>query len=108
MSISVSVDTTRLQNILNGLKQNRDEAIRSTALYTLGEARKKAPRKTGWLRENSGIKQWDNFVNVEFYAEYAPYQELGTSKMAAHPFLTPAVEKATDKLIKNIKRELIK
>jgi HK97 gp10 family phage protein len=35
---------------------------------------------------------------------YAYFQEFGTSKMAAHPFLTPAVEKADEDFEKYMKQ----
>jgi len=40
--------------------------------------------------------------------EYALYQELGTSKMAAHPFLHPAAEGHTEEYKGIIVREMSK
>lgn len=109
MSFSVSVDTAKLNQILATLGENRDEAVRACALYVLGEARKKAPVDTGFLRDNSGVNMPEpGLANVMFHAEYAAYQELGTHKMQAHPFLTPACEKGREELVKNIKEGLIK
>jgi len=39
-------------------------------------------------------------------AEYARYQEMGTSKMEAHPFLEPAATQAEPQVIKNICAQL--
>ena len=107
MSFSVSVDTTKLNQIIAKLPGNRDKIIRATALHVLGEARKRAPVRTGFMRDNSEVTNGDGYSNVEFHAEYAPYVELGTHKMAARPYLTPAVEAEAKLLEKRLKDELI-
>jgi len=111
VSFSVSLDMSKLNEILGSLKQNRDQATKACAFYVLGEARKRAPVRSGFLRDNSAVNSeyaGDGYHNVEFYAEYAPYQELGTSKMQAHPFLTPAAEKGRERLVQLIREGLIK
>ena len=107
MSISVSVDTTKLDAIIARLPGNRDKIVRATASHILGEARKRAPVATGALRDNSEVVNGDGYTNVEFRQEYAAYVELGTHKMAAQPFLTPAVEAEAKLLEKRLKDELI-
>lgn len=107
MSISVSVDTTKLDAIIARLPGNRDKIVRATASHILGEARKRAPVATGALRDNSEVVIGDGYTNVEFRQEYAAYVELGTHKMAAQPFLTPAVEAETKLLENRIKKGLI-
>jgi hypothetical protein len=76
-------------------------------MHVLGEARKRAPVKTGFLRGHSEVTDGEGYANVEFHAEYAPYVELGTWKMAARPYLTPAVEAEAKLLEKRLKDELI-
>ena len=107
MSFSVSVDTSKLNEIIAKLPGNRDKIVKATALHVLGEARKRAPVKTGNLRNHSEVTDGEGYANVEFYAEYAPYVELGTYKMNARPFLTPAIEAEAKLLEKRIKEELI-
>ena len=107
MSFSVSVDTSKLDEIIAKLPGNRDKIVKSTALHVLGEARKRAPVKTGNLRNHSEVTDGEGYANVEFQAEYAPYVELGTYKMNARPFLTPAIEAEAKLLEKRIKEELI-
>lgn len=111
MSFSVSLDTSKLDQIIGSLKTNRDQVTKACAFYVLGEARTKAPVRTGHLRDNSAVNSayaGDGYQNVEFYAEYAPYVELGTHKMRAKPFLTPAAEKGRERLVALIKEGLIK
>ncbi len=107
MSISVSVDTSKLDAIIAKLPGNRDKIIKAAAFHVLGEARKRAPVATGALRDNSEVVNGDGYTNVEFRQEYAAYVELGTHKMAAQPFLTPAVEAEAKLLEKRLKDELI-
>ena len=107
MSISVSVDTSKLDAIIAKLPGNRDKIIKAAAFHVLGEARKRAPVATGALRDNSEVTDGDGYKNIEFHQEYAAYVELGTHKMAAQPFLTPAVEAEAKLLEKRLKDELI-
>ena len=107
MSISVSVDTSKLDAIIAKLPGNRDKIVKAAAFHILGEARKRAPVATGALRDNSEVTDGDGYKNVEFHQEYAAYVELGTHKMAAQPFLTPAVEAEAKLLEKRLKDELI-
>lgn len=107
MSISVSVDTTKLNEIIAKLPGNRDRIVRATAQHVLGESRKRAPVVTGALRDNSDVTDQNGYSNVEFHQEYAPYVELGTWKMAARPFLKPAIEDEAKLLEQRIKEGLI-
>ena len=107
MSISVSVDTSKLDAIIAKLPGNRDKIVKAAAFHILGEARKRAPVATGALRDNSEVTDGDGYKNIEFHQEYAAYVELGTHKMAAQPFLTPAVEAEAKLLEKRLKDELI-
>ena len=107
MSISVSVDTSKLDAIIAKLPGNRDKIIKAAAFHVLGEARRRAPVATGALRDNSEVTDGDGYKNIEFHQEYAAYVELGTYKMNARPFLTPAVEAEAKLLEQRIKEELI-
>lgn len=113
MSISVSVDTTKLDSIIAKLPGNRDKIVRATASHILGEARKRAPVVTGALRDNSEVVNGDGYTNVEFRQEYAAYVELGTHnadgsvRMKERPFLKSAVEAETKLLENRIKEGLI-
>ena len=110
MSISVSVDTSKLNEIIAKLPGNRDKIIRATAFHILGVAVPRAPYRFGYLRSSGRVNDEHSssgYVNVEFTAEYAAYVELGTYKMAARPFLKSAVEAEAKLLEKRLKDELI-
>jgi hypothetical protein len=51
--------------------------------------------------------EYGGYAIVEYYPEYAPYVELGTWKMAARPYLKPAVEAEATLLTQRIKDGLI-
>ena len=110
MSFSVSVDTSKLDEIIAKLPGNRDKIVKDTAAHVLAISRQTTAYKnvSGELRDNNKIVPKGNGVwDVEYYQEYAPYVELGTWKMAARPFLKPAAEEEAKLLEQRIKEGLI-
>ena len=69
--------------------------------FAEGQARAKAPRRTGWLAGHVAHLVTAHGLEVIGYVYvrekgkggvfYAYFQEMGTHRMAAHPFLRPAV-----------------
>ena len=55
-------------------------------------AQSHAPVDTGFLRGSIIARPRGLQGEVVSTANYSIYQEFGTSKMAAHPFMTPAVD----------------
>ena len=111
MSISVSVDTSKLNALLAKVPGNKQKAVRSAAYYILGESQKSNAYKnrTGKLRGSGSVDEsYGSFVNVQYTAEYAGFVEMGTSKMGSRPFLKPAVEKGESRLIQLLKEGLLK
>lgn len=108
MSMSVSLDTRKLDELIKQVPGNKAKIVKAAAFHILGNAQKKAPRVTGNLRANADVKEHDTYTNVEFYAEYAPYVELGTSRMYARPFLRSSVETERQNFIERLKKDLIK
>jgi len=92
------------------LKSRKDEVLKEldgaveAALEMIGQsvvkyASELAPKDTGRLKNSIThvTKQPDDMsVTVGTNVEYAAYQEFGTSKMEAHPYLKPAVENHMD------------
>jgi HK97 gp10 family phage protein len=73
-------------------------------------AKENAPVDTGKLRDSIEVKS-DGEVRIEVGVEYGVAVEYGTYKMAAQPYLRPAidsakVEDAKDTLEKEIKESL--
>lgn len=64
------------------------------ALVIAVEAENNCPVDTGFLRSTVFVTKNGNEVEVGFEAPYASYVEFGTYKMAAQPFLRPALDNA--------------
>ena len=92
-----------------GTRTNAGRHLRSSAgSMRCSKVGKPKTDGRGHLRDNSNVNmEYGGYAIVEYYPEYAPYVELGTWKMAARPYLKPAVEAETDLLTKRIKEELI-
>lgn len=58
----------------------------------IGAAKRKCPVDTGRLRASLDHKVEDLMLILGSPVEYAPYQEYGTDKMPAQPYLRPAID----------------
>lgn len=110
MTETIKLDTTELDRIAAGLNVNVEQVIKAFAFEVEAEAKTLAPVATGALRASiytrvKGGGGSQNTQSTDIPApggnviamvgsgiEYAIYQELGTSRMSAQPFLGPAVE----------------
>jgi HK97 gp10 family phage protein len=111
MSISVSVDTTKINELLATIPGNKNVAVRETANWILEDSKKSGAyqNRSGELRSNNEVSlEYAGWAIVEYNAEYAAYVEMGTWKMAARPFLKPSVEKAEPILAEKIAKGLFK
>ena len=98
----------------NNFKEAKEEIVkkRNKALYSIGEfveggAKVRAPvgiytdgRVGGNLRSSYTytVDEPAGKVTIGSPVEYAPYQELGTYKMAPQPHLKPAVTEEKDRI----------
>ena len=106
------------EDFLTALKTQRTMALEALGAKCSGYAAMKAPTDTGRLKnsitwatsgnegrvytyndekgnqftDKVGVGAEDDAVYIGTNVEYAPYQELGTSKTAPHPFLKPAAQ----------------
>lgn len=70
-------------------------------------AKEECPVDTGNLQNSiAHAAQGPNTESIGTNVHYAPYVELGTSRMRAHPYLRPAVENHRDEYASIIKGEL--
>ena len=121
MTTTFKFDTTELDRIMKVLDKNMDDIGTAIAFEIEANAKVRAPVMTSALRNSiytvtkkedgyasattaAGSKNktatfnrhptptGDTIANVGPAVDYAEYQEYGTSKMAAHPFMFPAVE----------------
>lgn len=115
-----TIDTTKLDKIIRDSGANADKIIRTLAFKGAGYAKELAPVDThalqnsiyvvtqksdGYNKAAGDAKQANPGVNTAPIptpdkgeasfgpcVDYGAYQEFGTSKMSAHPYMTPAVE----------------
>jgi HK97 gp10 family phage protein len=85
-----------IPEVIAAVEANAVEAVAQTAEDIAASAREQAPVQTGHLR--STIEGFSSGKEGEVVAgaEYAAYVEYGTYKMAAQPFLFPAVAEYTE------------
>jgi HK97 gp10 family phage protein len=90
-------DTTRLE-------------VKRSALNVQNGARRRAPVDTGRLRNSITHETTPNGLaaRVGTNVEYAPFQEFGTRRNAARPFLFPAMEQERPKFLKRLESALKK
>jgi len=127
MTATFKLDTTEVDRIMKVLDKNFEDIVTALAFEIEGNAKVRAPIKFGALRnsiytvtkkrdgyasattaarsKNKDVSfgrhptpTGDTIANVGPAVDYAEYQEFGTSKMAAHPFLFPAVEYVFNKV----------
>jgi len=136
MTAVIRLETKELDRIAANLKPKRNKIIRETALRVEDKAKQSAPFEIGALRASGYVKtdKGSGYASaaaaaqglrpeariapepklrnpgdaiVGFSVEYALYQELGTKKMGAQPYLVPAVESERARFDKRMK-ELVK
>ena len=105
----IEINTQKLEKFANSQDISTDLALKETAYQVEGLAENKAPVRTGALKNSIHTEK----VSHEDYrvadgVEYGIYQELGTYKMAAHPFLIPALKTAIQQIYDAVAREFEK
>lgn len=92
------------------LKDIDREKVGTVGAYVLlGESQKLAPVKTGFLRQSGFVEPVpDKGANLIYGAEYSFYVEWGNSYWAGHPFVRPAVDQQSEKIIQAMKDEVEK
>lgn len=93
VSVEVRIQNDHSRDFVNRVQSQIPSALMAAGMAVEGYAKDLAPVDTGNLRnsittEPSGDKE----VKVRTGVEYAIYQELGTYKMAAQPFLRLGIE----------------
>lgn len=100
----VKKDTAKLDAILRNLGKNTSDTTEQIANDIAAIAKENAPVDTGELRDSVHVeKDGDNHA-VVVGVDYGAFVELGTSRMAAQPYLGPAAEKVRRNLAKYYKR----
>jgi HK97 gp10 family phage protein len=99
------INMAGLQRLAQDSGKTLDEIIGKKAFEIEGDAKKLAPVETGALRASLNAERKSKSPVrwvIQDGVEYGVFQELGTSRMAAHPFLVPAFEKRVKQLADEI------
>lgn len=82
------------QRIADAIDQALAKALEEVGLVAEGYAKKACPVDTGRLRNSitHQVRPSEKSVYIGTNVEYAPYVELGTSRMEPQPFLRPAAK----------------
>lgn len=84
------------------------KALETAAHVILRESKLNTPVDTGNLRNSQYIENQGDVVYIVVNAKYAVYVEYGTEKMAARPYLRPAIESTKSEFLQIFKREIEK
>ena len=82
--------------VLSALEMAKKRGLEAIGLVAEGHAKKITPVDTGNLRNSITHLVDGKAACIGTNVEYAPYVELGTSKMAARPYLKPAATEHSD------------
>lgn len=106
----VTIDTAKLDKITAEMQPKASKIVRAYGLMATSSAIKNAPVDTGNLintiSANSKLIE-PLLYRVQDGTEYGVFQEFGTSRIAARPFLFPAIEGIRQKFL-NAFSELFK
>ena len=76
--------------VIDEMKKTMERALEKIGMVGEAYAKEECPVDTGTLRDSISHAVDDNTAIIGTNVEYAPYVELGTSKMEARPYLKPA------------------
>ena len=88
--------------VISNVKNSLPVAILKACVIVQGAAKPLTPLKTGNLRGSITYSISGNEGRVGTNVEYAPYVEMGTSKMAAQPYLRPAADNNRARVAKEL------
>ena len=94
--MKIEVANSHIDECLEILAEAKERILEEWGLFAEGEAKLYCPIDTGRLRNSISHDHDDSTMVVGTNVEYAPYVELGTSRMDPQPFLAPAIENHMD------------
>lgn len=103
MSIDIKDYTAEVESAINS---QIEVALETIGLLAEGYAKKLTPVDTGNLRNSITHAHDDKSVVIGTNVEYAPFVELGTSKMHEQPYLRPAVQDHLEQYKQVVKKYL--
>lgn len=107
MAIDVKI-TDNSDEFLKALPEQIEQALTAIGLTAETYAKQECPVDTGRLRNSitNAVRADEKAVYIGTNVEYAPYIELGTSRMKARPYLRPAAANHADEYKQIVKAAL--
>lgn len=103
------IKNDRRPEALEMLGKAIERALVESGEIVTTEAKRLCPVDTSNLRNSiQPTPARDNEIQIGTNVEYAPYVELGTSKMEAQPFLTPAIKGKQEAIANVFRNEIAK
>lgn len=106
MQVSVS-GMGSVMGLFDNINSDLSAAMQSAGELVANSARASCPVDTGALQASITSSAAGNSAVIGAGASYAAYVEFGTCKMAAQPFLVPALLNNTDAIIGIIKNAVL-
>ena len=98
----ITLDTAELDRIRANVMPRAEQVVAGAAFAVEGRAKTLAPVDTGFLKSSIGAERQSGLSWLVWaYAEYALYVEVGTSRMAAQPYMIPALEQVYPEFVRN-------
>ncbi len=114
--VDVSALSAAMQAMPASIRKNVRREMKRAAEIVVERARQLAPVDTGWMKwhtitsrpaqYNKGKTMNDMIYEIHVNAEYAGYQEYGTSHNRAHPFLRPAISQTKEEVMRIIQEAM--
>ena len=101
MQIDINYDNG-LSDIANNIENNLPDIIGQVAQTVCESAKSLCPVDTGRLQSSINVQPGGNTAVISADTEYAVFVEFGTSKMAAQPYLVPALLSNTQAILSAI------
>jgi HK97 gp10 family phage protein len=104
IGISFTIDTSTLDRITKNLNSSAAIVGKRLGEKAEGYAKGYCPVDTGNLRNSIQQSYPGGQVIAQIYTdvEYGIYQEFGTYKMAAHPFIQPGIMKVFGEFVDSV------
>lgn len=92
LSVRIKVDS-KIPHLTAQARQRAESFVAKAAADIEAQAKARAPVDTGLLKNSINERQEGDLRHVvESPVHYSVYQEFGTRKMPAQPYMVPAVE----------------
>lgn len=93
MAIGSVKVTSHVKEVIEAKNDAIARALEAIGIQAEGDVAELAPVDTGRLKDSitHEVDESEEAVYIGTNVEYAAYQEYGTSRMKAHPFLKPGI-----------------